>query len=58
VHVPLALAPSADEQASQAPEQAVLQQTLSTQNPDVHWSFAEQLDEVVSLATHACDALQ
>ena len=30
-------------QASQAPSQAVLQQTPSTQLPDEHWLFAEQM---------------
>jgi hypothetical protein len=36
VHVPFAEAPSAVEQPSQAPLQAELQQTPSTQLPDEH----------------------
>jgi hypothetical protein len=43
VQVPLAVAPSAAEQTSQAPVQAALQQNPSEQLPDAHSALLEQL---------------
>ena len=39
VHVPFAVAPSADEQTSQLPPHEELQQKPSTQLPEEHWRF-------------------
>ncbi len=51
-HVPSTLAPAATEHASQAPEQAVLQQTPSTQDPDWHWLRAEHFAPSAARVTH------
>lgn len=50
VHVPTE---PARLQRSQPPWQSVLQQTPSTQLPDWHWLFEEQLLPRASLLTHA-----
>jgi len=52
VQVPLALAPSAAEQASHEPLHEVLQQNPSTQLPLVHWLAAVQALPSPSLAVH------
>ncbi len=52
VQEPSAVAPSACEQAWQAPEQAELQHTPSAQKPDVHWSFAVQDPARALFGTH------
>jgi hypothetical protein len=58
VQVPSAVEPSAFVQASQAPVQAVPQQTPSAQKPDVHWSFAVHAPARVLFATQAPLELQ
>jgi hypothetical protein len=43
VHVPFAVAPSADEQTSQLPPHEELQQKPSTQLPEAHWRLVAQV---------------
>jgi hypothetical protein len=57
VQVPLAEAPSAAEQTSQEPLQAVPQQKPSTQLPELHWFAAVQAEPVAFFATQL-DPLQ
>ncbi len=44
--------------ASQAPAQAALQQTLSAQKPERHWSVAEQVAPRAPCGTHWWDESQ
>jgi hypothetical protein len=53
LHVPFAVAPSAAEQTSHEPLQAVSQQKPSTQLPELHWRFVEQDCPFASSGTQA-----
>jgi hypothetical protein len=57
VQMPSEVAPSTAEQASQAPLQAVPQQTPSTQNPDAHWEMRLQGAETACAGTQSPDVL-
>jgi hypothetical protein len=52
VHAPVAVAPSDALHTSQAPEQALLQQTPSAQKPDVHWSLAVHAPAMAAFGSH------
>lgn len=56
MQVPSAWPVSAAEQAWHVPEQAVAQQTPSTQKPEPHWSAAEHAAPVPFFAVQTPDA--